>query len=105
MHLRRSIAGLHKLMILASREGRQNASILQHGQKAIDENIHKVIEKFIDGQSNSEDACHSQLLEAKHQLNQLHDMVVDLIEEVNSTEKAIIVYDKELQEKLKALTV
>merc|ERR1712139_362753 len=56
--LRRSTTGIRKLVILASAEAQKlNASVAQHNQKAIDENIHKVIQKFIDGQSDSEDAC------------------------------------------------
>lgn len=63
----------------------------------------ELVDKFIDSQSNSEDACHAQLLEAKHQLNSLRELVTDLVEEVNTTEKAMILYDKELQEKLQTL--
>jgi hypothetical protein len=36
-------------------------------------------------------------------LNQLHDIVIQLAEEVNTTEEAIVVLDKALQEKLKEL--
>merc|ERR1712224_1006945 len=63
----------------------------------------ELVDRFIDSQSNSEDACHAQLLEAKHQLNSLRELVTDLVEEVNTTEKAMILYDKELQEKLQKL--
>jgi len=63
----------------------------------------KLITGFIDGQSDSEDACHSKLLEARHQLNQLQDLLSELMTEVNSTEEALILYDKELAEKLKEL--
>lgn len=59
---------------------------------------------FIDEQSGSEDACHSQLLEARHQLNQLHALAVDLTREVNSTEEQIMVYDKMLEEKLREMS-
>lgn len=63
----------------------------------------ELVDKFIDSQSNSEDACHAQLLEAKNQLNSLRELVTDLVQEVNTTEKAMILYDKELQEKLQKL--
>eukprot|EP00746_Dinoflagellata_sp_MGD_P163421 gnl/MRDRNA2_/MRDRNA2_91450_c0_seq1.p1 gnl/MRDRNA2_/MRDRNA2_91450_c0~~gnl/MRDRNA2_/MRDRNA2_91450_c0_seq1.p1 ORF type:complete len:718 (+),score=186.68 gnl/MRDRNA2_/MRDRNA2_91450_c0_seq1:122-2275(+) len=66
-------------------------------------NLEDVVGDFIDSQSESEDACHSQLYEARHQLNQLHDIVIRLAEEVNTTEEAIVVLDKALQEKLKEL--
>jgi len=65
--------------------------------------IDTLISGFIDGQSDSEDAVHSKLLEARHQLNQLQDMLSELITEVNSTESALILYDKDLTEKLKML--
>lgn len=65
--------------------------------------LDEVVSKFIEGQSGSEDACHSKLLEARHQLNQLHDILTDLITKVNTTETALILYDKELQQKLKEL--
>lgn len=63
----------------------------------------ELIDAFVDSQAGSEDACHSQLLEARHQLNQLHALVLDLVEQVNSTEASLIIYDKELQEKLQEL--
>lgn len=63
----------------------------------------KLIQGFIDGQAGSEDACHSKLLETRHQLNQLQDLLKELITEVNTTEEALILYDKELSEKLKEL--
>jgi len=65
--------------------------------------LDEVVSKFIEGQSGSEDACHSKLLEARHQLNQLHDILTVLVARVNATETALILYDKELQEKLKQL--
>eukprot|EP00746_Dinoflagellata_sp_MGD_P163767 gnl/MRDRNA2_/MRDRNA2_91980_c0_seq1.p1 gnl/MRDRNA2_/MRDRNA2_91980_c0~~gnl/MRDRNA2_/MRDRNA2_91980_c0_seq1.p1 ORF type:complete len:764 (+),score=165.91 gnl/MRDRNA2_/MRDRNA2_91980_c0_seq1:260-2293(+) len=65
--------------------------------------LQELLDAFVDSQSGSEDACHAQLLEARHQLNQLHSLVVDLVEQVNTTEASLIVYDKELQEKLQEL--
>jgi len=65
--------------------------------------LEKIVDGFIDSQSESTDACHSQLFEARHQLNQLHDIVIDLAEQVNQTEEMIVVFDKSLQAKLKEL--
>merc|ERR1719161_2662004 len=65
--------------------------------------LEKIVDGFIDSQSESTDACHSQLFEARHQLNQLHDIVINLAQEVNHTEQMIVVFDKDLQEKLKEL--
>lgn len=74
-----------------------NSSSVMH------KSLEDLIDAFVDSQSGSEDACHAQLLEARHQLNQLHSLVVDLVEQVNTTEASLIVYDKELQEKLQEL--
>lgn len=68
--------------------------------KSMDE----LIGAFIDSQSGSEDECHSQLMEAEHQLKQLHLLVIDLARQVNSTEDQIMVFDKELQEKLREIS-
>jgi len=67
-------------------------------QPAITE-LNALVGKFIDQQSNSEDKCSSQLLEAKHQLNQLHEVIEDLGEETNSTQVSDEVLDKQLQDK------
>lgn len=65
--------------------------------------LEKLVDSFIDSQSGSDDACHSKLLEARHQLNRLHDILGTLMTEVNSTENSLVLYDKELQEKLREL--
>eukprot|EP00746_Dinoflagellata_sp_MGD_P162260 gnl/MRDRNA2_/MRDRNA2_89732_c0_seq1.p1 gnl/MRDRNA2_/MRDRNA2_89732_c0~~gnl/MRDRNA2_/MRDRNA2_89732_c0_seq1.p1 ORF type:complete len:762 (+),score=201.19 gnl/MRDRNA2_/MRDRNA2_89732_c0_seq1:130-2415(+) len=69
-----------------------------------EDSLSKLVDQFIESQSGSEDACHSKLLEARHQLNQLYDVLSLLLTQVNSTENALILYDKELQDKLKELT-
>jgi uncharacterized coiled-coil DUF342 family protein len=66
--------------------------------------MNALVDNFIDAQSGAEDACHSQLLEARHQLNQLHELVIDLAREVNSTEEQIMVYDKMLEAKFKEMS-
>merc|ERR1719387_1886893 len=76
----------------------ENADAIKAGKEMDD-----LIDEFIDAQAGSEDACHSQLLEARHQLNQLHAMVADLARQVNATEEQIMVYDKMLQERLQDL--
>merc|ERR1719265_2372993 len=47
--------------------------------------LDKLVDKFISEQSGSEDACSSQLMEAKHQLNQIHQYVMDLSAHINTT--------------------
>jgi len=59
--------------------------------------LYDMVDGFIKGQSGSRDAASSQLMEAKHQLNQIHQYVHDLAVEVNATERAIMALDKELQ--------
>jgi len=70
---------------------------------ATNADISKLVDTFITSQSGSDDACHSKLMETRHQLNQLHDILTTLLTEVNSTENSLILYDKELQEKLREL--
>eukprot|EP00746_Dinoflagellata_sp_MGD_P151807 gnl/MRDRNA2_/MRDRNA2_83252_c0_seq5.p1 gnl/MRDRNA2_/MRDRNA2_83252_c0~~gnl/MRDRNA2_/MRDRNA2_83252_c0_seq5.p1 ORF type:complete len:1125 (-),score=274.97 gnl/MRDRNA2_/MRDRNA2_83252_c0_seq5:41-3016(-) len=77
----------------------ENADAVKAGKEMDD-----LIDDFIDAQAGSEDACHSQLLEARHQLNQLHAMVADLARQVNATEEQIMVYDKMLEERLEEIT-
>ena len=50
--------------------------------------------------SGAQDASSSQLMEAKHQLNQLHQYVMDLVIQVNTTERAIVALDKAMEDEL-----
>merc|ERR1719333_1616622 len=77
----------------------ENADAVKAGKKLDD-----LIDDFIDAQAGSEDACHSQLMEARHQLNQLHALVADLARQVNSTEEQIMVYDKMLEDRLEEMS-
>lgn len=81
----------------------RHTDAMKASQKAVNVTMDKLIQKFIDNQAGSQDAAHSQLLEARQQLNQLHDVVSDLANQVNATETIIAVTDKELQGKLKDL--
>merc|ERR1719375_927339 len=58
-----------------------------------------LISHFIAEQATSSDACSSQLLEAKHQLNQLHVVVHDLGAEVNTTVSSIQALETQLATK------
>merc|ERR1719191_20369 len=77
----------------------ENADAVKAGRE-----MDELIDDFIDAQAGSEDACHSQLLEARHQLNQLHALVADLARQVNATEEQIMVYDKMLEERLEEMS-
>lgn len=81
-----------------SKKGKARPKKDVHGKS-----LEKIVDGFIDSQSESTDACHSQLFEARHQLNQLHDIVIQLARQVNQTEEMIVVFDKSLQDKLKEL--
>jgi len=62
--------------------------------------LEELIDKFIAKQSGSDDACHSQLLEAKHQLNSLHQHVHDLSMEVNATDHEVTALNEQVEAKL-----
>lgn len=76
------------------------ASASDPESSVVGQEMDDLLGKMIDSQSGSEDTCHSQLREAKHQLKSLHVLVVDLARQVNSTEAQIMMMDRELQEKL-----
>lgn len=82
---------------------RRKTSGLEASRQKPNKELGKLVDKFISQQSGSEDACSSQLMEAKHQLNQIHDYVNDLSIQINSTEKAILALDKDMKDKLAAL--
>jgi len=63
--------------------------------------LEDLINEFIAKQSGSADACHAQFLEAKHQLNQLHEHVKDLSMEVNATDHEITALNNQVNSKLK----
>lgn len=62
--------------------------------------LEDTIDKFIAKQAGSEDACHAQLLEAKHQLNQLHLHVDDLSRHVNATDHEVTALNAQVESKL-----
>lgn len=72
--------------------------VLEISRNISNQKLDDLVDGFINHQSGSEDACSSQLMEAKHQLNQIHQYVIDLSMEINATEKAITALDKELQD-------
>jgi len=106
---------VHRTVAVESNRGRSLAAYnvyLQHKvaalsvtkQPAVTE-LNDLIEHFISQQSNSEDKCSSQLLETKHQLNELHVTINDLAAEINSTETSIQVTNIELTTKREELEV
>merc|ERR1712217_373893 len=48
--------------------------------------LENIMQQFINQQSGSQDHCPSLLLEAKHQLNELHVHIHELAIEINTTE-------------------
>lgn len=73
---------------------------LERAHNVSNENMDQLINGFISKQSGSQDACSSQLMEAKHQMNQLHKYVTDLVVEVNTTERAILALYKDEGDKI-----
>eukprot|EP00746_Dinoflagellata_sp_MGD_P162180 gnl/MRDRNA2_/MRDRNA2_89622_c0_seq1.p1 gnl/MRDRNA2_/MRDRNA2_89622_c0~~gnl/MRDRNA2_/MRDRNA2_89622_c0_seq1.p1 ORF type:complete len:679 (+),score=166.96 gnl/MRDRNA2_/MRDRNA2_89622_c0_seq1:89-2125(+) len=73
---------------------------LESSRLAANGQLEDLIDKFIEKQSGSSDACHSQLLEAKHQLNQLHTHVHDLSMEVNATDHQVTALNDQVEAKL-----
>merc|ERR1719156_306232 len=62
--------------------------------------LEDAIDKFIASQAGSEDACHAQLLETKHQLNQLHQHVQDLSVQINATDHELTALNNQVESKL-----
>merc|ERR1719236_300031 len=83
----------------------RKATGLEHAHNVSDKKIDEIVKGFISKQSGSQDACSSQLMEAKHQLNQIHKYVSDLVVQVNTTERAILALDKAMQDKIKEVEV
>jgi len=82
-----------------------NKKLLEHSRNVSNVNINKLVKGFISQQSGSQDACSSQLMEAKHQLNQIHAYVTDLIVQVNTTERAIVALEKAMEDKLQEVNI
>jgi hypothetical protein len=82
-------------------EGQEESSVVY----TVDgKSLSVMIGKFIDEQSDSTDNCHSQMVEAKQQLNQLTQLVADTFTQINALENQSTVAEAVLQEKLKETT-
>lgn len=79
----------------------QVLSQLESSRVAANGQLEDLIEKFISKQAGSADACHAKLIEAKHQLNQLHHHVHDLAMEVNATDHEVTALNQQVESKLK----
>jgi len=76
---------------------------LEHAHNVSNKKIDELVQGFISKQSGSQDACSSQLMEAKHQLNQIHQYVLDLVVQVNHTELAVVALDAEMEDQIKEM--
>lgn len=99
---RRSVARSKSYMAHFALLGRATR-YLELSRNISNKKLDEVVDGFISGQSGAADAASSQLMEAKHQLNQLHKYVIDLSMQVNATEKAIMALDKEMQDLLRQI--
>lgn len=75
-------------------------SQLETSRVAANGQLEDLIDKFISKQAGSVDACHAKLIEAKHQLNQLHQHVHDLAMEVNATDHEVTALNSQVESKL-----
>jgi len=75
-------------------------SNLETSRHAANGQLEDTIDKFIASQAGSEDACHAQLLETKHQLNQLHQHVQDLSVQINATDHELTALNAQVESKL-----
>jgi len=76
---------------------------LEASRVAANKDLEGLIDEFIAKSSGSLDACHAQLLETKHQLNQLHQHVHDLAVQVNVTDHQITALNLESERLLSEL--
>lgn len=76
---------------------------LEASRVAANRDLEDLIDEFIAKSSGSLDACHAQLLETKHQLNQLHQHVHDLAVQVNVTDHQITALNLESERLLSEL--
>lgn len=60
--------------------------------------LNGLITRFKDAHTVSEDGCHPKLMEAKHQLNQLHQELLNMAELINSTESDVQTLESKLQD-------
>jgi hypothetical protein len=104
------LQGLKLRSTTRSRSCKAHLSYLERKMKGFhkahnvsDKKIDEVVQGFISKQSGSEDACSSQLMEAKHQLNQVHQYVSDLALQVNHTEHAILALNNEMEAQIKEM--
>jgi len=63
--------------------------ILDEGKNASNAELEDLIKKFVGQQTASTKSCPAKLLHAKHQLNQLHQVVLQLASKINGTTAAI----------------
>jgi len=59
--------------------------------------LDQLITEFMNSQGSSQDRCPAKLLEAKHQLNQLHKHMYSVAWEINSTQTQLKIVTKEIE--------
>lgn len=75
----------------------------QASRNASNTELDALIDNFINKQQESQDRCPAQLYEARHQLNQLHELLLNLATRINSTEVQITTTREHLEETLAEL--
>merc|ERR1719183_2241700 len=62
--------------------------------------LDNLISRFIDHHAADEDKCPARLMEAKHQLNDLHKAIQDLADLINTTESDVHIIAGDLEDVL-----
>merc|ERR1719359_2044641 len=76
----------------------RKVAVMEASRNASNSELDSLISRFIEEHTTSEDTCPPKLLEAKHQLNQLHKEILDLADLVNNTEAAVEKHQKDLKD-------
>lgn len=92
--LLRKVYMFHLYMTIKTLDKQKNAS---------DTELQSMIDEFIKHQSESNKSCPAKLLYAKHQLNQLNEVFMQLASKINTTTAAIQSLQDSIQKKMKAL--
>lgn len=64
----------------------RSVAVMEASRNNSNSELDGLITRFIEGHTSSEDSCPPKLMEAKHQLNQLHKEIIDLANQINNTE-------------------
>lgn len=76
---------------------------LQKSRNVSNTELDNLISRFIDHHAADEDKCPARLMEAKHQLNDLHKAIQDLADLINTTESDVHIIARDLDDVLEKI--